>query len=327
MKESDIRNKETFNRYLELVRRETGLYFKDKKDFKIVPCVSCGSEKFEVQFEKTNFTYVLCADCGTLYANPRPLHKDLLKFYKDSKSTVFWVNEFFLPTLESRREKIFRPRAEFVARKLWVPGMRVLGDIGAGFGLFLEETKKILPEITAVAIEPSSEMARICRDKGFETIEKAIEDVNGMEEKFDILTSFELLEHLFQPRALLRKAYGMLKPRGLFLLTSLNCEGFDIQLLWERSKNIYPPHHINFFNPRSIKKSLEDNGFCVKEISTPGKLDWNIVENAIHDGAGSQERFWRNFAINTSDKAKEELQSFLAKNNLSSHMMVLAGRE
>lgn len=324
MKESDIRNRETFDRYLELAEEDCRSFFKYKKRLKTVVCVSCGSPRYKFQFAKSGFPYVLCDDCGTLYANPRPLSEDLLAFYKTSKSAAFWISDFFLPMIESRREKIFKPRAKLIAQKISARSINFLGDIGSGFGLFLEEMKKILPEVRYTAIEPSPDMAGICRGKGFETINKAIEDIKGIEGKFDFLSAFELLEHLYEPQALFRNAYRMLKPSGLLLATTLNCEGFDMQVLWERSKNIYPPQHINFFNPRSLKKALESNGFYVEEIITPGKLDWNIVENTVKDGIFQPERLWLNFSKNADLRTKEDFQDFLADHCLSSHMMALA---
>lgn len=327
MKESDIRNREVFNRYLELVEEDCRSFFEDKKRFKTVACVGCGLSHFKFQFEKTGFRYGLCDDCGTLYVNPRPLSEDLITFYKTSKSAIFWINDFFLPMSESRREKIFKPRAELIAKKISTCKINVLGDIGSGFGLFLEEMKKIRPEIKCIAIEPSPDMAKICRSKGLNTIDKAIEDINEIEERFDFLSAFELLEHLYEPQALFRNAYKMLKSSGLLLVTTLNCEGFDMQVLWEHSKNIYPPQHINFFNPRSLKKALENNGFYVEEITTPGRLDWNIVENAIKDGIFQPERLWSNFSKNANQNMKEGFQIFLSEYGFSSHMMAIARKK
>lgn len=323
MKESDIRNKDKFEEYLKLVREDTQAFFKDKRGFEDVPCVACGSKDYKEAFEKWGFKYVLCEDCGTLYANPRPSREELMAFYIGSRSAIFWINEFFLPMIESRREKIFKPRAELIAARIPVKTTGLLGDIGAGFGLFLEELRILIPGFKFVAIEPSAMMAGICRQKGFEAVEKAIEDIED-KERFDFLSAFELLEHLYDPRVLFKKACRMLKQGGFFLLTSLNCEGFDIRVLWDKSRNIYPPHHINFFNTRSLKRSLEEDGFCVEELTTPGKLDLNIVENAARDGLLGEERFWRTFLDNAKGPAKDEFQRFLAENGFSSHMMALA---
>ena len=71
----------------------------------------------------------------------------LNKFYSRSLSTSFWVNEFFKPVAETRREKIFRPRSEYVSKLFSENWEWVIGDIGAGVGLFLEELKKKKIEI------------------------------------------------------------------------------------------------------------------------------------------------------------------------------------
>ena len=324
MKESEIRNDAVFNEYLRLVAEEADSYFKDKERFRLVPCVACGCKDFHPQFKKQGFSYVLCDNCQTLYVNPRPFANDLLRFNNQSKSAAFWVNNFFLPMLESRRQNIFKPRARLLTQKLGEANSATVGDIGAGYGIFLEEFKRINPGAKATAVEPNKEMAQICRDKGFEVIDSAIEDVEGLDDKFDFLCAFELLEHLYEPTVLFRKAYSMLRAGGIFLLTTLNCQGFDIQVLWERSKNIYPPQHINFFNPHSLQEALGQCGFYCEEITTPGKLDWDIVEKAINDSVIGEARFWPIFAKSVSLDGKEDFQLFLSRHGLSSHMMALA---
>ena len=90
--------------------------------------------------------------------------------------------------------------------------------------------------------------------------------------------------------------------------------------MWDKSKAISPPHHLNFFNPKSIKILFENIGFSIIEISTPGKLDINIMANNIKD---VKDRFWKNFLLNSSDEEKKDMQEFISKQNLSSHIMVI----
>jgi len=161
---------------------------------------------------------------------------------------------------EARREKIFRPRAAYVAERLPALAGETIGDIGAGFGLFLEELRTFWPRASMVAIEPSPQMAAICQSKGFEVVQTAIEELAGQEGRFGLVSAFELLEHLHEPRLLMEKVYRLLRPGGYFLATTLNGEGFDIQVLWENSKSVYPPHHLNFFNPRSLTRLCTEAG-------------------------------------------------------------------
>ena len=323
MKEEEIRKRDVFNKYLKLVEEDVNNFF-DYESFVEINCPACGHDDFIFGLEKIGFKYVSCKQCSTLFINPRPSFDVLKKFYSESLSTTFWVNEFFKPVAENRREKIFRPRAEYVRGLIKEAQNLVIGDIGAGFGLFLEELRKILPENKYIAIEPSAEMAQICSKSGFDVKCMCLEDITVTEKSFDLLIAFELFEHLFDPVTFLQKIYSLLKPGGNLLLTTLNGQGFDILILWERSKSVAPPHHLNFFNPVSIKILLERIGFDVIEISTPGKLDWDIVEGMIKNEGADCGRFLSFLVENGNDKCKIELQDWISNNNLSSHMRILA---
>lgn len=323
MKEEEIRIGKVFDKYLELVKEDVRKFF-DPHASEEVKCPACDSDDFGEEFEKLGFKYVNCRSCSTLFVNPRPGLKALRQFYSESNSTTFWVNEFFKPVAENRRKKIFRPRAEYVKSMLGAKETPLIGDIGTGYGLFLDELRKMVPKGNYVAIEPSSEMAGICESLGFEACCSFLEDIHGMEGRFDLLTAFELIEHLNEPLLFLSKAKAMLKPGGYFMATTLNGKGFDIQILWEKSKSVTPPHHLNFFNVSSMTHLMERAGFQVLETSTPGELDWDIVEGMSTNHGTDVGRFWKLVADEGSERCKVGLQKWISHNNLSSHMRILA---
>ncbi len=322
MKESEIRNQDVLDQYLKLVEEDVKKLF-DNTKFESIACPACGKEDYTEQFVKSRFKYVTCNHCGTLYANPRPTQAQLDAFYSESDSTKFWVEDFFMPFAEARRNKIFAPRAREFANEFPEYRNKRIGDIGAGFGLFLEELKKIWPDSDLCAIEPSVDMVKICRDKGLKVVPKMFEDLTDEDGKFDLLCSFELFEHLNKPKVFLEKANSSLEMGGRLLLTTLNGKGFDIQLLWEKHKNVNPPHHLNFINPNSIKIIMDSCGFEVESITTPGRLDWDIVEKMIQSGNADCGRWW-NSVCEADENAKEELQKWISKYNFSSHIRVIA---
>ncbi len=322
MKEADIRNSSVLNRYLAMVEIDAKKLF-DKQKFVNIACPMCSGGEHLTEFEKGDFKYVTCSACGTLFANPRPTQEQLDRFYSVSDSSKFWVEEFFMPFAEARRQKIFIPRAKQFAKDFSEYHDKRIGDIGAGFGLFLEELKKLWTDSELYAIEPSLDMVSICKNKGLKVIPKMFEDLDEKDGKFDFLCCFELFEHLSSPRAFLEKANRALENNGKLLITTLNGQGFDIQLLWEKHKNVSPPHHLNFANPQSICILLQDCGFEVEELTTPGRLDWDIVEKMITEDKVDLGRWW-NGVCNLSENAKTELQEWISKNNLSSHLRVVA---
>jgi SAM-dependent methyltransferase len=323
MKEEEIRKRIVFNKYLELVEKDVKELF-DFKSFIEIKCPACDDDNYVSQFEKLGFRYVSCNNCFTLYVNPRPPVGTIREFYSKSPSTTFWINEFFKPVMDVRREKIFKPRAKFISGYLSCEKNYAICDIGAGFGLFLEELKKIHPQGRFIAIEPSVEMSEICSSKRLETEKKFLEDITDMDESIDILTAFEITEHLLEPARFFKKCLSLLKRDGVFFLTTLNGKGFDIRMLWENSKSVFPPHHLNFFNTYSIELLLKKVGFEVVDKSTPGLLDWDIIEGMIKNENVNLDRFWLDFAEEGSAKAKKELQEWIIRNKLSSHMSVVA---
>ena len=326
VKEEEIRQRSAFNHYLELVREDVQTIFADRSCFVQIDCPACSSKNYRPQFEKLGFTYVLCQDCGTLFVNPCPPAQLLMDYYTQSRSASFWVREFFQPVAEARREKIFRPRAGYIRDTLTEKSNGVIGDIEAGFGLFLEELSNFWSAARLIAIEPSAEMAVICRGKHLEVIPCAIENVDGWDGQFDLLTAFELLEHLHSPGEFLKKAWHLLRPGGYLLLTTLNGEGFDIQVLWEKSKSVAPPHHLNFFNPRSLTMLLRANNFAVDKVDTPGKLDWDIVEGMYRNEGIDPGRFLRLIAERAEQTTKSSLQAWISESGFSSHMRVMASK-
>ncbi len=69
---------------------------------------------------------------------------------------------------------------------------------------------------------------------------------------------------------------------------------------------------------------LEKAGFKIVELSTPGELDVNIVENTITENPGiAISRFARQI-LRQPERVKKAFQAFLSSNQLSSHVRVVA---
>jgi len=328
MKEEDIRPKKIFDEYLALAEKDVNDYFMNMP-FLYVPCPACNGKNSIFKFKKFGFDYEECQNCGTLYVNPRPSAEAFNNYYSDSPSVQFWATNFYKETESSRRELIIRPKAELVKKYLdkYTENLSensCIIDIGAGYGVFCEELKNILPvDINIIAIEPSKPLSKICMDKDIVTINKFIEeiknhDLEGMLVKGAI--SFELFEHLHNPSLFIKKCNEIISPEGLLILTTLTWDGFDLQVLQDKSDSIHPPHHINFFTKKSISLLLEKNGFKICEIITPGKLDIDIVSKKSSDVS---DPFIKKLIECNSD-VKEKFQIFLQEAKLSSHMMVIA---
>ena len=320
MKESDIRDQKRLNKFFKLMKEDSDNLIRKSSNFIDAEYQSWGCNNIEYQFSKWGYDYYKCLDTNNLFVHPRPSVDILEDFYTNSKSQRYWADEFFPPYIEQRVEKIFKPRAQFISEKFDFNKCDKIADIGAGFGLFLNELSLIEPDKEYYAIEPSDKMEKICADKGFNTIKSFLENINHDLYEFDFLTSFETFEHLQDPKLFIEKAYNLLSKDGSFYLTTLSGVGFDILNLWKDSNSISPPQHLNFFSPMGIKKLFESVGFSKVEVFTPGKLDWDIFSKQIDQ---NNHRFF-DFVHKFGEKESiSELQEWISKHNFSSHMAVI----
>lgn len=319
MKEHDIRPHEIFEEYLRLAEQDTKTFFADaaRND---IPCPSCGATGGH-SFDKSGFSYAECSQCLTLFVTPRPERAAFEKYYRDSPSTRYWATTFYKETEAARSEKIWKPKAALIKAKMSAfPDISEIVDIGGGYGTFAEEIRRI-GDWNLVVIEPSLHLAAVCRQKGFAVIERFLEEVrtDDFSDAQRCFVSFELFEHLYDPAAFLSRLHRLMKFGDAFIFTTLSGTGVDIQVLWKHSKAVSPPHHLNFFNPSSVRRLLERSGFETVEITTPGELDIDIMENSVHH---ITDRFWKSFFLFATEGDKVDFQNFLSSHLLSSHMMV-----
>lgn len=297
----------------------------DRDCFVEVTCPACGVNSISSEFEKEDFNFKRCALCNTLYVSPRPSENRLLEYYNHSKFIQYFTKEILEKTKETRTEMIFKPRAQKTIELLANIQLKrnVLVDVGGGNGLFLEALDSAGGGFEKyINVEPSDEGVNLTLERGFDVVKGFIEDFN-LDIKVDVITAFELMEHLFNPITFLNRIYSLLSNDGVLVLTTPNIEGFDLILLDSKSDNIGAPEHLNYFNPKSIKILLEKCGFEIIHIETPGVLDLNIIENKFNSGTEINDKFV-SFLLRTNNQTKHNFQKFLMDNNLSSNMMVVA---
>jgi 2-polyprenyl-3-methyl-5-hydroxy-6-metoxy-1,4-benzoquinol methylase/ribosomal protein S27E len=328
MAQAEIRPEHLYASTLAASRRDLENFLLRHRDqFIQVACPACGSAEASFQFDKLGIRYESCSACSTLYVNPRPSHEILSQFYQNSETYAFWNQHVFPASEAVRRLKIFRPRAEKLisfCRKYNV-APDVLLEVGAGFGTFCQEVAAMGFFQRIIAVEPTPGLAATCRERGLEVVEDTIENALLPLDFFNVIASFEVIEHLFDPQSFLRSCHRRLMTNGLLLVTCPNCHGFDLQTLGPLSDTI-DHEHLNYFNPASLGQLLTRCGFEPLELLTPGKLDADLVREKLATGQldGAQHPFLKTLLIDHWEDAGADFQRFLAEHRLSSHLWAVA---
>ncbi len=292
MRETDIRPDVLMVEQAKRFERDIGWLWDQSSRFVSVSCPACDLVWAEAAWRKHGFSWSRCLRCETVYMTPRPDLKLLAEYYQRSEQYAYW-NEMIFPASEPARMKIAQQRAVHLVE---ISDEReTLLDVGAGFGTFAEAADYYFD---VVALEPEPHLAQSCFDRGLTVIAEPFEDAELPH--FDIITAFEVIEHLFSPRKFLKRCAEVLPTDGLLCLTCPNVKGFEIEVLGAKSKAI-DPEHLNLFHLASLAMALSNAGFEVIESETPGRLDCELV--GVRD---------------------DGLQDWLVANRRSSHMQITA---
>jgi 2-polyprenyl-3-methyl-5-hydroxy-6-metoxy-1,4-benzoquinol methylase len=328
LKEEDIRPQDLMEGQRIAALTDLGRLLSRRSEFVAVDCPACAATERTPKYTKNGISYVECPRCRTFYVSPRPAPAVLDWFYRDSPNYAYW-NKYIFPASEAaRRQHIFRPRVDRLLEICSKYGVRTdaLLEVGAGFGTFCSELNARGVFKRVVGVEPTPGLAATCRERGIEVIEKPVEHIDaGQAGEFDVVASFEVIEHLFQPSEFIGHMHRLLRPGGVMMLTCPNGQGFDIETLGPLSTTV-DHEHLNYFNPASLSDMLARAGMQVLESFTPGRLDAELVRNQALAGAYDlrAQPFLQRVLVDEWDQHGTAFQEFLVSRGLSSNLWIVA---
>jgi SAM-dependent methyltransferase len=149
-------------------------------------------------------------------------------------------------------------RLEVLTRPLRDGGaVRVL-DFGCGYGAFLAMCTEYGYE--AMGVERSAPKRANARVSTiFSSLEELQREVGAR--KFHVVTLFETLEHLDDPRTTLEELTGFIAPGGILILETPDCTGVVDITNADESWRIQPLDHINAFTPKTLRELAERCGY------------------------------------------------------------------
>ena len=232
-------------------------------------CPLCDGVRSKVVYELQDpsgtiegvFNLRRCEGCDLVYVDPRPRNDALTRLYnQDFYFSTGWSYESLASRVIEFIQGHRRRRIERYVRK------GTLLDIGSGDGRFVHHMARRGWDATGIDFSPSAlEYARRIKSGGRFRM-GSLEDCGFPAHSFDVITMWQVLEHIPEPLPLLRRSYDLLKPGGVFVASVPNFDGWSSRLTRERWWGLDVPRHLVHFTPETLSLSLQRAGFHVVRV-------------------------------------------------------------
>lgn len=232
------------------------------------PCNLCGEER-QISFLYTRNGYSIhkCQRCGLVYVGVLPTAGELTELYGDS---FFEASSKFdasanSPSLVNARDRVAQIlRLPGIGRTRWL-------DVGCATGEFLLAGSEVAGELHGTDI--SAYAISEGRRRGLQNLRDGnFTDLDYSPEYFDLITMWDLIEHVEDPARVLHKAFAYLRPGGYLVLSTGDVDSLASKVMGRFWHLMIPPMHTYFFSRSTITRYLQEAGFTDLRITYTGKI-------------------------------------------------------
>jgi len=212
----------------------------------------CGQSAGKLLFSKDGFEWVRCSDCKLVYLrNPPPQIYDERYFGEEwySRNKEEWIQQW-------------QPKLDELELFYQKPGK--LLDVGCGLGAFPYAAQ--VKGWNAYGVEIARYAAKYAREEvGLKVYHGTLIEAAFPEKFFDVVTLWEMIEHVPKPIDLLKEIKRILKTDGLLGLSTPNIDSAEARKAGGDWKMLIPTQHLWYFTPDTLRTTLKTAGFKVIE--------------------------------------------------------------
>jgi SAM-dependent methyltransferase len=164
-------------------------------------------------------------------------------------------------------------RREFARSVAFIRGFRPDGrllDLGCAYGFFLKEADRFFD---ASGIELAEDAADSCRHAGLNVLSGVADEANmARVGELDVITLFDVIEHLPDPFATLALCRRHLKPGGIIVITTGDFASPVARLAGAKWRLMTPPQHLWFLTRESLARAATPLGLALEYCDHPTKI-------------------------------------------------------
>lgn len=232
-----------------------------------IACPVCRGETFDPLFEKNGEPFVRCEDCGLTLINPRPLYDQVQQVYDQAYST-FYVNK--APSKRRRSRRTVNRLRRYAPSGRWL-------DVGCSAGFIVEAAQTAGYEAHGIDVEPwGIEFARDTLKlphvrQGF------LEQQDWPDGHFDVITCFEVIEHVPDLNAFVAALSRLLAPGGVLEVRTPDVGHWRVPKPLSNWKAVLPSEHLYYFDKRTLPSLLTQHDLSIEKIGFSLKPGLKII--------------------------------------------------
>lgn len=206
------------------------------------------------------FNLVKCDICNLIFCLKEYSQEELIALYdklynnENAKYSSYSINEYKM-LLENKKIKVGHYRSKIIRRHILKSKCNSVLEIGSGIGLMGAYIRSKNKEIKYLGIEIDKKAYEKSKSLNLNTINSDFKIMERIEETYDVIMLWEVIEHLQDLKKFIELAYKKLNKNGKIILSTPNYN--KIYNYPNREKHaLYqdePPVHLNFFTKESIK--------------------------------------------------------------------------
>ena len=238
---------------------------------KILNCQVCDSSSQKKHIEGLDhnvsgdpFVVCECLGCGFRFTNPRPTEENIYKYYqsKDYISHSGTKKGLVNRVYHLVRQYQFYKKRRLIEKSSLLKTGRLL-DIGCGTGDFLNYMNSFGWKTDGVETDDGAR--DLAEKKLGKKIKKRLKEVRE-EDKYDVVTMWHVLEHVYDVKQCLQLIYKKLKKGGVLIVAVPNCESHDAKRYGENWAAYDLPIHLSHFRKEDIKNISHISNLTLRNI-------------------------------------------------------------
>jgi 2-polyprenyl-3-methyl-5-hydroxy-6-metoxy-1,4-benzoquinol methylase len=240
----------------------------DRDDWQVrFPMTSNGTDPDVSAFRCTNSGYghhaqiVECQHCGLVYANPRWSAEELIEAYTAVEDETYLVER-------AARERTFQQHLQALEEVVDPADGRSLLDVGAYTGVFVEVAAAAGWQ--AYGVEPSAWAAAEAQRRGLNVMTGTQDTPQLRGCQFDLVTMWDVIEHVDDPSTELTKTRQLLKPGGWLAIHTMDVDSLAARLMGPRWPWLMDMH-LYYFSQKTLAQLLRKTGFEVVWSGSQGR--------------------------------------------------------